>query len=89
MKHIYALNYTLVIAKYSIYGSHLQGKKSLFKRKINIEREIAIAENKITTFNQINGIFLATFFSFLLLYILLPVISFLPFLLLLTCRLSV
>ena len=65
MEYIYSLNYTLLIAKYSIYNSCLHEKKlcfdsflALLKEKINIQcvqREIAIANNKITIFNKTYG----------------------------------
>ena len=49
----------LLIAKYSIYNSCLHEKElcfdsflALLKEKINIQREIAIANNKITIFNK-------------------------------------
>ena len=62
MEHIYCLNYALLIAKYSIYNSCLHEKKlcfdsflALLKEKISIQREIAIANNKITLFNKAYG----------------------------------
>ena len=62
MEYIYSLNYALLIAKYSIYNSCLHEKElcfdsflALLKEKINIQREIAIANNKITIFNKTYG----------------------------------
>ena len=62
MENIYSLNYALLIAKYSIYNSCLHKKEryfdsflALLKEKINIQREIAIANNKITIFNKTYG----------------------------------
>ena len=52
MEYIYSLNYTLLIAKYSIYNSCFL---ALLKEKINIQREIAIANNKITIINKTYG----------------------------------
>ena len=53
------------IAKYSIYNSCLHEEKlcfdsflALLKEKINIQREIAIANNKITIFNETYGMIL-------------------------------
>ena len=61
MEHI-SLNYTFLIAKYSIYNSCFHEKKlcfdsclALLKEKINIQRETAIANNKITIFNKTFG----------------------------------
>ena len=54
------LNYTLLIAKYSIYSKCLHDEKlcfdsflSLLMEKANIQRAIAIPNNKLTTFNEI------------------------------------
>ena len=62
MECIYSLNYALLIAKYSICNSCLHEKKlcfdsflALLKEKINIQREIATANNKITIFNKTYG----------------------------------
>ena len=59
-EHLYTLNYTLLIAKYSIKSSSLQEKKlcfdsflTLLREKINIQREIAVRNNNITKFNTI------------------------------------
>ena len=63
--HRYALNYTLLIAKYSIYCKCLHDEKlcfdsflSLLMEKVNIQREVAIQNNKLTKFTEIYGIFL-------------------------------
>ena len=59
---MYALNYTLLIAKYSIYCKCLHDEKcfdsflSLLMEKVNIQREIAIQNNKLTKFTEIYGI---------------------------------
>jgi len=65
LEYIYSLNYALFIAKYSIYNSCLHEEKlcfdsflALLKEKINIQREIAIANNKITIFNETYGMIL-------------------------------
>ena len=64
MEYIYSLSYTLLIARYSMYNSFLHEKKLCFNltafysallKKINIQREIAIANNKITIFNKTYG----------------------------------
>ena len=62
MKHkTYPLNYTPLIAKFSINNSYWHKKLrfdsflALLKEKINIQREIAIANNKITQFNKAYG----------------------------------
>ena len=59
-EHLYTLNYSLLIAKYSIYCSCLQEEKLSFDRflmllreKINIQREIAVRNNNLTKFNSI------------------------------------
>ena len=59
-EHLYSLNYSLLIAKYSIYCSCLQEEKLSFDRflmllreKINIQREIAVRNNNLTKFNSI------------------------------------
>ena len=59
-EHLYSLNYSLLIAKYSIYSSCLQEKKlcfdcflTLLREKINIQREIAVRNNNLTNFNTI------------------------------------
>ena len=60
-EHVYFLNYSLLIAKYSIYySSCLQEKKicfdrvlTLLKEKINIQQEIAVRNNNLTKFNTI------------------------------------
>ena len=53
-EHLYSLNYSLLIAKYSIYSSCLQEKKhcfdsflTLLREKINRQREIAVHNNHI------------------------------------------
>jgi len=55
-------NYTLLIAKYSIYSKCLHDEKlcfdsflSLLLEKVNIQREIAIQNDKLTKFNEIYG----------------------------------
>jgi len=59
-EHLYSLNYSLLVAKYSIYSSCLQEKKlcfdsylTLLREKINIQREIVVHNNKITKFKTI------------------------------------
>ena len=59
-EHLYSLNYSLLLAKYSIYSSCLQEKKlyfdsflTLLREKINLQREIAVHNNNITKFNTI------------------------------------
>jgi len=59
-EHLYSLNYSLLIAKYTIYSSCLQEKKLCFdsflmllREKINIQREIAVHDNNITKFKTI------------------------------------
>ena len=59
VKHLYSLNYALLIAKFTIYNSCLHERKLCFdsflpflNEKINIQHEIAIAHNKITAFNK-------------------------------------
>ena len=61
-KHMFSLNCTLLIAKYSIYSKCLHDEKlcfdsflSLLKEKVNVQREIAIQSNKLTSFNEIHG----------------------------------
>ena len=56
-KHMFSLNYTLLIAKYSIYSKCLRDDSflSLLMEKVNVQREIAIQNNKLTTFNEIYG----------------------------------
>ena len=56
---IFSLNYTLVITKFSIYNSCLRDKKltfdsflALLKERLNIQCEITIVHNKISTFNK-------------------------------------
>ena len=63
--HMYTLNYTLLTAKFSIYCKCLHDEKlcfdslmSLLKEKVNIQREIAIQNDKLTKFTEIYGIFL-------------------------------
>ena len=57
--NLYSLNYMLLIAKFYIYNNCLHNKKLSFdsflvllKERINIQREIAIVHNKISTFNK-------------------------------------
>ena len=58
---MFSLNYTLLIAKYSIYSKCLHEKLcfdsflSLLMEKVNVQREIAIQNNKLTSFNEIYG----------------------------------
>ena len=59
-EHLYSLNYSLLLEKYSIYSSCLQEKKlyfdsflTLLREKINLQREIAVHNNNITKFNII------------------------------------
>jgi len=59
-EHLYSLNYSLLMAKYSIYSSCLQEKKlcldsflTLLREKSNIKREIAVHNNNITKFKTI------------------------------------
>ena len=61
-KHKYSLNYTLLIAKYSIYSKCLHDEKlcfdsflSLLMEKVNIQREIAIKNNKLNQFYETYG----------------------------------
>ena len=61
-KHKYSLNYTLLMAKYSIYSKCLHDEKlcfdsflSLLTEKVNIQREIAIQNNKLNQFNETYG----------------------------------
>ena len=84
--HMYALNYTPLIAKFSIYCKCLHDEKrcfdsflSLLMEKVNIQREIAIQNNKLTKFTAIYGIFfviiffsLNTLFLSLLVFFLFP-----------------
>ena len=67
--HSYSLNYTLLIAKYSIFCKCLHGEKlcfesflSLLKEKLNIQREIAIQNNKLPECKEIYGNLLYFFF---------------------------
>ena len=60
--HSYSLNYTLLIAKHSIFCKCLHDKKlcfksflSLLKEKLNIQREIAIQNNKLPECKEIYG----------------------------------
>ena len=60
--HSYSLNYTLLIAKYSIFCKCLHDEKlcfesflSLIKEKLNIQREIAIQNNKLPECKEIYG----------------------------------
>ena len=59
-EHLYNLNYTFLIAKYSIYSSCLQEKKlcfdsflTLLREKINIQQEIAVHNANITKVNTV------------------------------------
>ena len=61
-KHMYSLNYMFFIAKYFIYSKCLHDEKlcfdsflSLLMEKVNVQREIAIQNNKLTSFNEIYG----------------------------------
>ena len=61
-KHKYSLNYTLLIAKYSIYSKCLHDEilcfdsfLSLLMEKVNIQREIAIKNNKLNQFYATHG----------------------------------
>ena len=61
-EHKYSLNYTLLIAKYSIYSKCLHDEKlcfdsflSLLMEKVNIQREIAIKNNKLNQFYETYG----------------------------------
>jgi len=59
--HVFDTGFS-VIAKYSIYSKCLHDEKlcfdsflSLLMEKVRIQREIAIQNNKLTTFNEIYG----------------------------------
>ena len=61
-KHTFSLNHTLLIAKYSIYRKCSDDEKrcfdsflSLLMEKVNVQREIATQNNKLTSFNEIYG----------------------------------
>ena len=85
-KHKYSLNYTLLIVKYSIYSKCLHDEKlcfdsflSLFMEKVNIQREIAIKNNKLNQFViSLFFVFCFLFFFCLFVFLYLPFLFRLP-----------
>ena len=70
-KHKYSLNHALLIALYSVYSKCLHDEKlcfdsflSLLIEKVNIQREIAIKNNKLNQFYKIYGNLLQSFVNF-------------------------